>query len=104
MKIQYDKEVDAKYITLFSGEKVEKTAKQEDWLLVDSDKTGRIVGIEILDASKHQISFAVSDNRVQFFSTKTQTLKDCDMETREGVPLSESVGVVSLWLEKEANF
>ena len=50
MKIQYDKEADAVYIYLNQG-KVFKTVKMKDRLVVDTDKNGKILGLEILDIS-----------------------------------------------------
>lgn len=57
MKIDYDKTEDAKYIKL-SHAKVKTTTEERDWLLFDRDENGEVVGIEILDASKHQIGIA----------------------------------------------
>jgi len=50
MKIEYDKKADAMYIRLNVG-KVKKTLKIQDRLIVDVDKGGKILGIEVLDAS-----------------------------------------------------
>ena len=59
MKIEYDKEADALYITLKRG-KVSRTTKRRDNLVVDLDARGNILGIEILEASsqvpKNQIN------------------------------------------------
>ncbi len=51
MKISYDKEVDAAYISL-SDEKPEAAIKIADGVHVDLTSDKRVVGIEILDASK----------------------------------------------------
>ncbi len=50
MKIQYDNVADAMYIYLKKG-KVAKTAKMAGRLLVDLDRSGKVIGIEILNAS-----------------------------------------------------
>lgn len=50
MKIQYDKQADAMYIYLNQG-KIFKTIKMKDRLIVDTDKNGKILGLEILDLS-----------------------------------------------------
>lgn len=50
MKITYDKIADAMYIYL-NKTKVFRTVKMADRLLVDLDKGGNVLGIEILDAS-----------------------------------------------------
>jgi uncharacterized protein YuzE len=51
MNVEYDKEVDALYIK-FSDNKVAKSDEQSRGLIVDYDKSGNIVGIELLNASK----------------------------------------------------
>lgn len=51
MKIQYDKLADALYIFLKKG-RIQKTIKAGKEVLIDVDKQGRIVGIEILNASR----------------------------------------------------
>lgn len=50
MKIKYDKIADAVYIYLKKG-KIFKTIKMKDRLIVDTDKDGKIIGLEILSAS-----------------------------------------------------
>ncbi len=61
MKFEYDKEADAAYIyledSIAKGE-VEKTIELNDNIIVDFDKNGKLLGIEILSASKvlHQKS------------------------------------------------
>ncbi len=56
MKIRYDKKVDAMYISLAEG-KYDATRKVSDVILVDEDKKGKVLGIEILDASKNIAAF-----------------------------------------------
>jgi uncharacterized protein YuzE len=51
MKITYDKIADAMYL-YFHKSKVTKTIELSDRLIVDVDKLGRIIGLEVLDASK----------------------------------------------------
>jgi len=50
MKINYDKIADAMYIRLKKGD-VKKTIKMKDRLLVDVDKNGNVLGMELLNAS-----------------------------------------------------
>lgn len=50
MKVKYDSQIDALYIDLSSG-KYDKTKKITESILVDLTKTGKVIGIEILDAS-----------------------------------------------------
>jgi len=52
MRIQYDKQADAMYIYLREKGKIEKTVKVNENILVDIDKKGNIVGIEILGVSE----------------------------------------------------
>ena len=51
MKITYDKIANAAYMTLRKG-KVSKTVEMSDSVIVDLDKSGNILGIELLEASK----------------------------------------------------
>ena len=48
MKIEYDKTARALYITVRKG-KVKRTIKLKDSLLVDLDKGGEVLGIEMLE-------------------------------------------------------
>ena len=57
MQIEYDKKSDAKYIRLKKGN-VAETKEKQKWLLFDYDKNGEVLGVEILDASKHPISLS----------------------------------------------
>lgn len=52
MKIHYDPEVDALYIELTKG-KYEASREISESIIVDEDKNGKVLGIEILDASKN---------------------------------------------------
>ncbi len=52
MKIQYDSKVDAVYIELAKG-KYGNARKVSDAILVDEDGKGKVLGIEILDATKN---------------------------------------------------
>ncbi len=55
MKIEYDKDVDAGYIYLVdeikNGEAV-KTIELDSNIILDFDKEGKLLGIEVLNASK----------------------------------------------------
>ena len=55
MKITYDKKVDAMYIELNEKKTSHKTRKITDDVLVDYSKDGKIVGVEVLEASKNII-------------------------------------------------
>lgn len=51
MKVQYDPEVDVLSIVL-SENPVEESDEDKPGVILDYDKDGNVVGIEILDASK----------------------------------------------------
>jgi uncharacterized protein YuzE len=51
MKFTYDKIADAAYMTLRKG-KVSKTIEMSDNVIIDLDKKGNLLGIEMLSASK----------------------------------------------------
>jgi len=57
MKIEYSKEEDAIYVS-FKEEYVAKSKEIEDGVVVDFDKDGQIIGIEVLDVSQR---FSLSD-------------------------------------------
>lgn len=56
MKINYDSKVDAVYIELAKG-KYEVSREISHSVVVDEDKNGKVLGIEILDASINIPSF-----------------------------------------------
>ena len=51
MKVKYDKGVDVLYIS-FNKNKIAESDEDKPGIILDYDKSGAIVGIEILDASK----------------------------------------------------
>ena len=50
MKVTYDQEVDALRIIL-NDEDIEESEEQRPGIIIDYDKRGNVVGLEILDAS-----------------------------------------------------
>jgi len=50
MKIEYDKEIDALYIRL-QEKYVDRTLEIEEGLNIDLDKSGKMIGLEVLDAT-----------------------------------------------------
>ena len=50
MKVRYDQEVDALRIIL-NDEAIEESEEQRPGIIMDYDKHGNVVGLEILDAS-----------------------------------------------------
>ena len=51
MKVKYDKEVDVMYVS-FSDETVFESDEEKKGVILDYSSNGRIVGIEILNASE----------------------------------------------------
>jgi uncharacterized protein YuzE len=51
MKIVYDPEVDILRIT-FSNAPIEESNEEKPGIILDFDKSGNIVGMEVLDASR----------------------------------------------------
>ena len=65
MKITYDAEVDVLRI-IFSNTPIEESDEDKPGVILDYDKDGNIVGLEILDASKRMenprsVEYAVAD-------------------------------------------
>ncbi len=56
MKLHYNSKVDAMYITLAKG-KYNKSRKISEAILVDEDTSGKVLGIEILDAKENISAF-----------------------------------------------
>jgi len=55
MRFEYDKEVDAAYIYIeypIKAKQVKNTIELNDSIILDFDKKGKLLGVEILDASK----------------------------------------------------
>lgn len=65
--MKYDKKEDAVWIELAKG-KYSRTRKISDAVLVDEDVKGKILGIEILDATKNIEAFNPQATK---FSVKT---------------------------------
>ena len=63
MKMKYDTKVDAAYIELARG-RYKKTRKVSDVILVDEDSSGKVLGIEILDATKNISAFDPQQTKI----------------------------------------
>jgi uncharacterized protein YuzE len=64
MKVIYDPEVDVLRI-LFNNTSIEESDEEKPGVIIDYDKEGNIIGLEILDASKRMenprsVEFAVT--------------------------------------------
>ncbi|HED38532.1 MAG TPA: DUF2283 domain-containing protein [Ignavibacteria bacterium] len=55
MKIKYDKETDVMYIK-FSDAEVEESLEEKSGVIIDFDKEGNVVGIELINVSKSTTS------------------------------------------------
>lgn len=53
MNVTYDKTVDCAYFGLTPKRKVAWTEPLKDWLMVDYDKNGKLLGVEVLFVSEH---------------------------------------------------
>lgn len=65
MKINYDSKANALYIKLSKG-KYDSTKKITDSVLVDITRNGKVIGIEILDASENIDAFNPSKGSIKF--------------------------------------
>ncbi len=54
MKVRYDKEVDILYIQI-SEAKVEESIESKNGVIIDYSVDGKLVGIEVLNASKNTL-------------------------------------------------
>ena len=66
MEINYDKNADAVYIEL-SKANFSTNKKIDDFTILDFDEEGKIIGIELLDASKRMPKESLSEVKVGNF-------------------------------------
>jgi uncharacterized protein YuzE len=64
MQITYDPEVDVLHI-LFSNAPIEERDEDNPGIIIDYDKDGKVVGMEILDAFKRMYNPRASDYSVK---------------------------------------
>lgn len=98
IKVTYDSDVDAKYISIKDGEFFE-TKIINDWLFYDVNLDGDVLGIEILDSSKNEISITtLEDNlmHINYFikSDKPEIVQNFDNKQTEYL-ISESFAVAA---------
>ena len=65
MKFKYDSQTDAIYIKFAKG-KYDHSRKVSENILVDEDKKGRVLGMEILDATETIPDFDIKKKNLQF--------------------------------------
>jgi uncharacterized protein YuzE len=63
MKIRYDPEVDALYITLVEGKSADSDEVQPG-VILDYDQEGRLIGMEVLNVKKRNPAANVSEMHV----------------------------------------
>ena len=59
MKLEFDPVADAAYFEISSAD-VEETKEIEPGIIVDYDKNGHVIGVEVLSVSKRNISDSIS--------------------------------------------
>ena len=64
MEISYDRQADAMYIEFRKGE-FAKNKKIDDFTVIDLDKEGNILGIELLEVSKRIPAESLSEVHVK---------------------------------------
>lgn len=52
MKFHYDKKIDALYLR-FNEERYRESEEVSPGIIIDYGRSGKIIGLEVLDASKH---------------------------------------------------
>jgi uncharacterized protein YuzE len=60
MKIDFDKTSDTIYLTFQEG-KVDKTIEMRDRMIVDVDKEGNVLGVELLDVTNQLHDTSIAD-------------------------------------------
>src|SRR3989304_131239 len=78
MKIEYDREVDALYVRL-QEKFVAKTVEVDEGINIDFDDDGRLIGLEILDATER---YALLD----IFNISTENVFPENVRTRQAPP------------------
>ncbi len=71
MEISYDKEADAMYIEFRKGE-FAKNTKIDDFTIIDLDKEGKLLGIELLEVSTRIPIESLSEIHVKNLLSTTQ--------------------------------
>ena len=71
MEISYDKDADAMYIEFRKGE-FDKNKKIDDFTIIDLDKEGKLLGIELLEVSTRIPIESLSEIHVKNLLATTQ--------------------------------
>ncbi len=75
MRIEYDREVDALYVRL-QEKYVDRTLEIEEGLNIDLDENGKLIGLEVLDATER---YSLAD----IFNISTENLILEDKKVRK---------------------
>lgn len=78
IKVTYDSEVDAKYVSIKEG-KIHETKIVNDWLFLDLDEKGSVLGVEILDSSKRLFSLSTLDNELDGISISDEKIESLNL-------------------------
>lgn len=90
MKIEYDKNIDSKYIRIKEG-KVASTKKEKPWLLFDKAEDGSVLGVEILHASKHPLLLNIVDDVLLGYGTQKDIVPALSLENESLVPYTPKI-------------
>ncbi len=70
MHVTYDKKADAMYLYFQKGKKIARTVELADLLIADLDKQGKVVGVEVLCATRQLTkSYQGKKSKVKDFFT-----------------------------------
>lgn len=75
MQIEYDKQADALYIYIQANKYVAKSKEIGEGLVIDLDKTGKAIGLEILDVSRKYKKTDISKFSIKDFITSRSLSK-----------------------------
>ncbi len=82
MEIEYNKEMDIKYVQIKKGE-VAYTKEHKSWFLIDCNDKDEILGVEILNSSKHHVALMAVGDRLLFSAEMTLSVNKKDMKPAE---------------------
>lgn len=74
MKVHYDEQADAVYIR-FRSARYYESDEIKDGIILDYDKRGKIIGIEILDASTHLLPEELASMQFEVHRTIAHAVK-----------------------------
>ena len=72
MRFTYDDEADAVYVYVLEGSRVASSEVLDDGRVVDLDEGGRLIGVEIVEASQRGVRLADLIERFQLESVRSK--------------------------------